>query len=98
MKKYLYLILILIFLASCSDKEKKPFGAVEIEYDKVEGINKEGPIADEYHAENTPPYDRSNINYVEAGPPKNENDKIVEPTADMDEEADFGGIPVVIKE
>ena len=101
MIKKLYAIILMIFLTfglfSCQREEKKPFGAEAINYDKVEGINKDGPIIDENHAENVPPMG-DKVNIVEAGPPHFDFPDIVEPTADMDESPDFGGIPVVKKE
>lgn len=91
------LLLVVCVLFSCSNKDKKPFGAEEIDYDKVEGINKEGPIIDTVHSENRPPMG-DKTTYVEAGPPHIDYSDIkVEPTADLDDEPDYGGIPIVKK-
>ena len=95
--KKLILIVMIFVLASCTKTEKKPYGAVNIEYDKVEGINNVGPEIIVEHSENIPPVDSSNITYVEVGPPKMDMPNTVEPTADMDEEPDYGGIPIVTK-
>lgn len=96
-RKIIALLLVACALFSCSNKEKKPFGAEEIDYDKVEGINKEGPTIDTVHSENRPPMG-DKTTYVEAGPPQiNYSEIKVEPTADLDEEPDYGGIPVVRK-
>lgn len=84
-------------LFSCAKEEKKPFGAEVIDYDKVEGVNKEGPTMQTQHFENTPPMgDKTTI--VEAGPPHIDYSNIkVEPTADLERDPDYGGIPVVVK-
>lgn len=101
MTKRIYIILVSLLcgliLFSCDDKEKKPFGAEVIDYDKVEGINKEGPTIETNHIENQPPVGNKTT-FVEVGPPHVDYPEIkVEPTADMDLEPDYGGIPVVIK-
>lgn len=89
---------LLISLFGCGNNDKKPFGAENINYDEVEKINKEGPLIDNFHAENSPPISDQKT-FVESGPPKIDySEIIVEPTSDMDEEPDFGGIPVVNKE
>ena len=90
---------IVFSLFSCgTEVEKKPFGAEVIEYDKVEGINKEGPLIETAHNENRPPMGNKTT-FVESGPQKLENPNIkVEPTADFDYDADKGGIPIVVKE
>lgn len=102
MKKiYIVISLAIILLVACEKKaveEKKPFGAVDIEYDKVEGINDEGPTMAEFHSENTPPFSDGSITYVEEGPPRIETPDKMEPTADLEEEPDYGGIPLVTKE
>lgn len=96
-RKILTMLLVACLLFSCSNKEKKPFGAEEIDYDKVEGINKEGPTIDTVHSENRPPMG-DKTTYVEAGPPHIDYSEIkVEPTADLDDEPDYGGIPIVKK-
>ena len=85
-------------MTSCSNKEQKPYGAVDIEYGKVEEANDEGPVTNEIHDENVPPMASISANAVEKGPERNIEEEIVEPTADMDDEPDFGGIPVVTRE
>ena len=96
-RKILTMLLVACLLFSCSNKEKKPFGAEEIDYDKVEGINKEGPTIDTVHSENRPPMG-DKTTFVEAGPPHIDYSEIkVEPSADLDDEPDYGGIPIVKK-
>ena len=99
--KRLFIILTLIFesivLISCSKEEKKPFGAEVVDYDKVEGINKEGPIIETAHYENTPPMGDKTV-IIEVGPPHMDYPDIkVEPTADLESDPDYGGIPIVIR-
>ena len=90
-------VLICIFLVSCDKEEKKPFGAENIEYDKVEGINKDGPQIDLSRPENVPPM-ADKVVIVENGPEHIDYPDVkIEPTADMSPEPDFGGIPVVPK-
>ena len=92
------LIVCLAFLCSCSSEEKKPFGAESIDYDVVEGINQDGPNIESEHMENSPPVG-DKTTFVEVGPPHIELPDIkVEPTADMEEDPDYGGIPIVTKE
>lgn len=99
-KKYLVITVILLcstFVFSCNNNEKKPFGAEVIDYDKVEGINKEGPTIETEHFENKPPMG-DKVTTVEAGPPHLDYSNIkVEPTADLEEDPDYGGIPIVNK-
>lgn len=82
---------------SCNSDDKKPYGAEVMDYDKVEGINKEGPIIESDHFENKPPMG-DKTTFVEIGPPRIEYPDIkTEPTADMDEYPDYGGLPVIKK-
>lgn len=91
------LLLTLVVLASCSKEEKKPFGAEVVNYDKVEGINKEGPVIETQHFENTPPMGDKTV-IVEVGPPHVDFPDIkVEPTADLESDPDYGGIPIVTR-
>ena len=94
----LEIFIISLFFTCCSFEEKKPYGAEVIDYDKVEGINKEGPIINKEHIENNPPMG-DKTTFVEVGPPQMDNSNIkMEPTANLDIEPDFGGIPIVTKE
>ena len=98
-KNFLSVIILisLILMVSCGKNEKKPFGAEDIDYDKVEGINKEGPAIETDHIENKPPMGDKTV-IVEVGPPHVDYPDIkVEPTADLEEDPDYGGIPIVIK-
>ena len=100
MKKISILTLVMFIafiICSCMMNEKKPYGANSFDYDRVEGINKNGPNIDEIHIENQPPTSDKSI-FVEKGPIQIDNsDIIIEPTADMDEEPDYLGIPIIIK-
>ena len=90
-------ILTFTILVSCQKEEKKPFGAEVVNYDKVEGINKEGPVIETEHFENTPPMGDKTV-IVEVGPPHIDYPDIkVEPTADLESDPDYGGIPIVIR-
>lgn len=97
-KKILFInLFICMILFACEKKEENvPLGAEKIDYDKVEGINKNGPIPETMHNENTPPIS-DKMPIVESGPkmtlPPNE---MVLPTAELDEEPDYGGIPETI--
>ena len=63
----------------------------------LEGINKEGPAIETDHIENKPPMGDKTV-IVEVGPPHVDYPDIkVEPTADLEEDPDYGGIPIVIK-
>ena len=96
--KLIVLLIITFIFCSCNIQDKKPFGAEVIDYDKVEGINKTGPTMDDEHTENKPPVS-DKTTFVETGPPHIEYPDIkVEPTADLDEDPDYGGIPVVKKD
>lgn len=90
------LILFLIMCTSlfaCAKKiNKMPYGAESIDYDKVEGVNKDGPTLSSVHAENVPPMAEKVI--VEEGPWHIEGDK-VEPTADMDKYPEYGDVPIL---
>lgn len=100
MKKLILLLMnciLLVFLCSCSKEIKRPYGAVDIEYGKVEELNIEGPVLDELHDENTPPTAPISSNFTDEGPRQNEESEKYEPTADMDSEPDYGGIPIVTK-
>ncbi len=100
MKKIIFIILCIgaTLLFACSNEEKKPFGAENIDYNKVQEINKDGPNIESGHNENTPPIS-DKTNNAEAGPIQIDySNTVVEPTADMDEEPDYGGIPIVTKE
>lgn len=96
-KTFLIFTLAIIFLSSCNNGDKKPYGAINIEYEKVEEYNKEGPTIAETHDENVPPTANRNMFIKENGPEIDEGLELVEPTADMDLEPDYGGIPVVTK-
>lgn len=102
MKKFVFIMFsAIVLLVSCGKnvvEEKKPYGAVDIEYDKVEGINSGGPTMAEFHTENMPPIFDGGITVIEEGPPRMDNEPSVEPTADLEEEPDYGGIPVVTRE
>ena len=91
-------ILFLIILCSCTKETKRPYGAVDIEFGKVEELNIEGPSLDESHGENMPPNAPISSNLTDEGPKQNEETENFEPTADMDSEPDYGGIPIVTKE
>ena len=93
----LIILFIIVMLSACSNEEKKPFGAENINYNDVERVNKEGPKIEESHAENLPPIGDKTI-FSEPGPTLSGVNGVVEPTADIDEEPDYGGIPVVKKE
>lgn len=96
--KIIIFIVFVSILSSCKSEDKKqPFGAINIEYEKVEEYNKEGPELIENHEENTPPTANKNQFIVENGPKIDEERELVEPTADMDKEPDYGGIPVIPK-
>lgn len=101
MKKIVILIFNLIFitfiLGSCNKETKKPYGAIDIEYGKVEEFNIEGPVLDELHDENTPPSAPFSYSLTDEGPRQNEETENYEPTADIDSEPDYGGIPIVTK-
>lgn len=99
--KSFVILMMALFLFSCENKEDKPFepyGAEKINYDEIKNISKDGPVIESVHAENVPPF--SNMQGTkERGPLRNDDkDLVVEPTADMDAEPDYGGIPIVIKE
>ena len=100
MKKIIIIALITfgtLTLVACNKEEKKPFGAEVVNYDNVEGINKEGPIIETQHFENTPPMGDKTV-IVEVGPPHIDYPDIkVEPTADLEEDPDYGGIPIVTR-
>ena len=100
MKKHFLMMALIIsisVLSSCVKEEKKPFGAEVIDYDKVEGVNKEGPIIESQHFENTPPMSNKTT-IIESGPPHIDYSNIkIEPTADLENDPDYGGIPIVIK-
>lgn len=102
MKKIIILFINCIFLLSilisCTKETKRPYGAVDIEYGKVEELNIEGPSLDESHDENMPPNAPISLNLTDEGPRQNEETEKIEPTADMDSEPDYGGIPIVTKE
>ena len=91
-------IFLLIILTSCTKETKRPYGAIDIEYGKVEELNIEGPSLDESHDENMPPNAPISLNLTDEGPKRNEEVENNEPTADMDSEPDYGGIPIVTKE
>lgn len=92
------IIIVVLFLVSCKNDSKKPFGAETINYNEVEKINKDGPVINETHSENMPPSGEKTI-FSENGPKQDEvDDTQFLPTAEMDETPDFGGIPVVTKE
>lgn len=93
MRKSLILTVLVVsmMLFACAKSEKKPFGAENIDYDKVEGINKDGPTLSSDHSENTPPMADKVI--VEKGPWHEDQGK-VEPTADKDAFPDYGDVPI----
>lgn len=99
--KTIYLLMLLLLFSCAKNEEEKPFepyGAEKINYDEIKNISKDGPTIESVHEENAPPF--SNIQSTkEIGPSRN-NDvvQVVEPTADLDEEPDYGGIPIVTKE
>ena len=95
-------LIISVLLFSCGKKEEEkpfePFGAEKINYDDFKNINKDGPTIESIHEENVPPFGDLQET-KEVGPMRNDAMvQVVEPTADMDEEPDFGGIPIVTKE
>ena len=91
-------VFILLILFSCNNKTKKPYGAVDIEFGNADDLNIEGPSLEDLHDENTPPNASINLSLTEEGPKQNEETEKNEPTADMDSEPDYGGIPIVTKE
>lgn len=100
MKKIIILTVdfILFFvLVSCAKETKRPYGAVDIEFGNVEELNIDGPSLDESHDENMPPNASFSYNQTDEGPWQNEETENFEPTADMDAEPDYGGIPIVTK-
>ena len=86
-----------IFLFACkNNNEKVPLGAEKIDYDKVEGINKNAPIPESVHKENTPPFS-DKMPVVEEGPKMTQvPSEVALPTAEIDVEPDYGGIPETI--
>lgn len=96
MKKIITIVIlfvIIIFTFACAKIEKKPYGAEDIDYEKIEEINKDGPKATAEHFENKPPMADKVI--VENGPWHNDNNvEKVEPTADYDETANDGAVPI----
>ena len=96
--RFLFLITLILFvLSSCNKQIKKPYGAIDIEYGKVDELNIEGPVLDELHDENTPPTAAISHDITEEGPKQNDESENYEPTADMDSEPDYGGIPIITK-
>lgn len=100
MKKVYVTILISLLLFSifsCKKKAEMPYGAAPENYDKVEGINKVGPISEFNDNVNTPPI--APYTYVENGPTIGETDPEIfkAPISDIDPNADTGGIPVIKK-
>lgn len=100
--KKLYLIfmvsLLLFSVFACKKKAEMPYGAAPENYDKVEGINKEGPISEFNENINTPP--TAPYTYVENGPSIGNDDieNFSAPFSDIDPNADTGGIPIIKKE
>ena len=90
-------VILMTFIVSCNSADKKPFGAKEYDYDKVQVINKEGPVVESVHSEKVAPFSEKTI--IEVGPSINNNHEVkIEPTADKDLNPDFGGIPITPKE
>lgn len=94
-------ILCLLMLCSCSNKnnnqEKKPFGAEDINYEDIEKLGNEGPLIESEHKENVAPFSDM-VSTSEVGPSRSTNTNNQNaPMADMDEEPDYGGIPIVTK-
>lgn len=80
-----------VLLFACVKEDKKPFGAENIDYDKVEGINKNGPTLSATHNENVPPMADKVI--VENGPWHNDVGDMP-PMADKDDFPDYGDVPI----
>ncbi len=87
-----------VSLFACKKEEvKKPFGAENIDYDKVENINKNGPVHDENPSYNAAPY-ADKVIVSENGPERDGNEEnLTPPIADLEDEPDYGGIPIVKK-
>lgn len=96
MKKKFFIIAILFLITlciSCNKKEKKPYGAENIDYERVENINKEGPTLTSEHIENAPPISKKTVE--EEGPWHIEQStEKIEPTADWNEFANDGAVPI----
>ena len=94
-------VLCLLVLCSCnnnSKQEKKPFGAEDINYEDIEKLSKDGPSIESEHKENVAPFSDM-VSTSEVGPSRSNNTSDQNaPMADMDEEPDYGGIPIVTKE
>lgn len=94
------LIFSILMVVACAKKDDKPFepyGAEKINYDDIKNISKDGPTIEVVHEENVPPFGEMQAT-KELGPSRNNNEEAIEPTADLDEFPDYGGIPIVTKE
>lgn len=96
--KNVILMIVVLTLVSCNSKTiateeaPAPFGASDIDYNDID--NKEGPT----HVsapENRPPM--ADFVDTEQGPWASETEK-VEPTAESDESATVGDVPIYVKE
>lgn len=88
------LIILLLFSCKKNGKEAKPFGAENIEYDTIEGINKIGPIYDGNRPENTPPMAEKTL--IEEGPWHLEIDTDINkpPMAESEASIEYDGVPI----
>lgn len=97
MKRLLVLTMLTasLFTISCTKQKNTPFGAENIDYDKVEAINKNGPILSGENNSKPPMADKV---YVEEGPKRVMDENAGKaPEADLSLEPDYGGIPIVKK-
>lgn len=96
MRKLYICFLVILFLfavSACKKDEKKPFGAADISYDKVEEINKNGPSINDSVPENTPPMGSKVI--VENGPWHLESSgENTPPIAESDPYGKFDDVPI----
>ena len=98
--KIIEVLLVFLLLFACENKDKVPFepyGAEKINYEEIKNISKDGPSIEIEHEENVPPI--SNIPATKERGPARNNEQVQEiPTADLDIDPDYGGIPIVTKE
>lgn len=93
-----FISLLTVLLFSCNKQEKKPFGATDINYDDIKNISNNGPIIESEHAENVPPFSDM-ISTSEVGPVRDNNSNLSNvPMADLQDNPDYGGIPIVTTE
>lgn len=92
----LALLIVSINIFACKQNEKKPFGASDTSYEKVEGMNDNGPELQKEHAENAAPFSEKTVK--ENGPWHSDDENAKPPMGEIDPYFVYEDAPIYVPE